>query len=454
MKGYWEQLLREGKQARRAKRPKMAKKRLLGSWRQAKTSGPRAQIEVLKPLGFLYYEKKEYKEALKHFYKLLKLLECHGTDQEREMILACVGVIHSRLRSLDKAEHYHKLALEAGKRSGNPIIQATCKTFLSTYAISQGRIEDALLLTEESIALMKLNPAKYFDEIRQSEELLVILYGQTGRKQERDLLRNRLVKKNIDTLLVAGESEQLEPFQIPEHWGKDRVSDFLEIAQRNTIASMALYDRSFEKIKEKDAQFRVMQSAITKFMVSRFKSKNACVDAEQLPLSSEDKLEVYFFQQTFSSFLGAVRLALSGQIAQAQMVLRGCLENAMYCVRVYFNPKLKAIWLNRNEDRLAVQNNFKVGDIWRDFDSVDDKTLGSRVHRLYDLTIDDGAHPNVNAFLQHSFHIDADGYITFGLNYLNPDGVESCIERIIEVADVCFEVFDWIFDQPARFEKP
>jgi len=104
----------------------------------------------------------------------------------------------------------------------------------------------------------------------------------------------------------------------------------------------------------------------------------------------------FFLIRTHSSFRGAVRLCLSGQVAEAYMVLRGCLESALYGLYMAGDTRRQETWLRRHEDATSlarVKNEYSIRNLKLHLQSIDPRTHDI-TQRLYDQTIDYGGHPN------------------------------------------------------------
>ena len=89
-------------------------------------------------------------------------------------------------------------------------------------------------------------------------------------------------------------------------------------------------------------------------------------------------------------------MVMSGQAAEAYILMRGCLEAAMYALHIEINPDLRMIWLNRDKDpesRNACINRFQQRKVAK---TLQDKSkwLSEIATQLYEHTIDLGAHPN------------------------------------------------------------
>ncbi len=76
-----------------------------------------------------------------------------------------------------------------------------------------------------------------------------------------------------------------------------------------------------------------------------------------------------------------------------------------------------------------------------------DPSLRDRAYGLYNETVDEGAHPNVNAFLKNALVENENGAINLRLNYLNPEQISDCLQRVIDLGRLVMDAFDTIFDE-------
>ena len=97
--------------------------------------------------------------------------------------------------------------------------------------------------------------------------------------------------------------------QIPEGWGKDPLSAFIELANRNTFGAFVHYKDWFTRLQEIDAAF---------------------IKFSQNMLNIPVFYEPFLFVRSHSSYRAAIRLATSGQMPEAFSLLRGCVEYALY----------------------------------------------------------------------------------------------------------------------------
>ena len=166
-------------------------------------------------------------------------------------------------------------------------------------------------------------------------------------------------------------------------------------------------------------------------------------DFEKIELKPEEWLEAFFFLRTHASFSGAARMALSAQIPEMYMLLRGCIENAIYGFYVWKKPELKTIWLKRNDsaaNKEAVKDKFTVSKIMKTLGTAD-SGLRDEIAQMYDETIDQGAHPNVKAFLAHGVQKNEDGALSLAVNILNPGELNSSLENLAKTGDLVLKVF-------------
>ncbi len=167
--------------------------------------------------------------------------------------------------------------------------------------------------------------------------------------------------------------------KIPPGWGQDSLSQFIENAWHNTFAS-------FQNLK---ASYTLLNDVHLVF-------DNIAHNLDRTP----DWFASFFLFRAHSAFLGGVRLALSGQIPESYMVLRGCIENALYGLYLSRSPASQETWLRRHDDeesKQAMKKEFTIANLFKAVQS-EDARLSGIAKDLYDRTIDLGGHPNERAF--------------------------------------------------------
>jgi hypothetical protein len=107
------------------------------------------------------------------------------------------------------------------------------------------------------------------------------------------------------------------------------------------------------------------------------------------------------FLRSQYAYKTAVGMALAGQIVEAFVMLRSCLEYSGYALAIFATPTLEEVFLKRhfNADSMRTQKDkFKISNILKVIARFD-KKLSQFFQILYDRTIDFGAHPNPSGTL-------------------------------------------------------
>jgi hypothetical protein len=186
---------------------------------------------------------------------------------------------------------------------------------------------------------------------------------------------------------------------IPLGWGGDSLSEFIEIAHRNTFATFANLPDQYKQLKDIHDIYKL------------------AIDNSH---KTHDWFANFFILKAHSAYLGGVRLAISGQCAETYMVLRGCLESAIYGLYLSRNKGSQAVWLNRHENEESlkqVKNEFKMVNLFKYLESVD-PGIHAKTKIFYDRTIDYGAHPNERAITSLLRKTEKEDNIRFDLDYL------------------------------------
>ena len=214
----------------------------------------------------------------------------------------------------------------------------------------------------------------------------------------------------------------------PPGWGDDKLSEFLETAHHNTFATFVKTKRIFIHLRDIDRVFRIAIDNLH---------------------NSPDWFIIFFFLRSHAAYLGAVRLAVAGQLPEAYMLLRGSIENALYGLYIYKNPKTKEVWLRRHESdasKKKAKSEFQIGPMLSLSESLDKKT-GLIVRELYERTIDYGGHPNERAILSNLKQTKGSDVIQFDSIYLGGDSpaFRLCLKTCAQTAIACLLVFYNVF---------
>ncbi len=228
--------------------------------------------------------------------------------------------------------------------------------------------------------------------------------------------------------------EPLKPLAPPPNWGTDEVSNFFEVAQRNAYGSFVQLRAPFAKLIAIDTFYRKLIDNLD---------------------HANEWFATFFVLRAHSSFLAASRLAVSGQLPETYMILRGTLENALYGFYIARHPELREIWLRRHDDAeslRAVKQQFQIRMIFEQL-TLANVRIGDVAKTLYDFTIDSGAHPNEQALMQVLNMKRANGNILFEVRYLT-SGEETafgaCFKTTAQVGVCGLDIFGIVFRE--RFQ--
>lgn len=227
--------------------------------------------------------------------------------------------------------------------------------------------------------------------------------------------------------------------EIPETWGKDPVSNFIKSAYQNSVATFTNFRGSpiLNAVYEIDSLFRL---------------------ATHIEYRQDERLLPNFLGRCHCAYLGAIGLSTSGQVVEAYMVVRGCLENALYAL--YINddptadeelPERSVAWLNGGKDEASTKkcrNVFTYGAAKKNLFEKD-KALGQEASTLYTRTIDYGAHPNFYGHVTAS--TVTKGGVTIQFLLPGTPAFTLCVQTSVEVGLCSLKIFSRIF--PDRFHS-
>lgn len=220
--------------------------------------------------------------------------------------------------------------------------------------------------------------------------------------------------------------------ELPKGWGKDHLTSYFESVRKNQFATHVNKPDLARDCRAVDEMFRHSLRAA----------------------DSERARSLPFFNRAHSAFLAASGNVWGGQLAEAQPVLRLCLEFGGYGFYVGENEPRLERWLARGENEKAreqVRNEFSHGKIRRAIVAVDPR-LGSQYETLYQLLVDLGAHPNA---LGLSLGITKElegGVVKYGTAYLHGDDdhLETTLFTSVQVGLVVLHLMQLVF--PLQFK--
>jgi hypothetical protein len=208
----------------------------------------------------------------------------------------------------------------------------------------------------------------------------------------------------------------------------DSLSKVLDDARHNEFAAFVNLPADFRLLSDLDSLFSLMINNLN---------------------HSPEFFAGFFLTRTRSSFIAASRMALCGQIAEAHMVLRGCLESALYGHFVAFDQTRQEIWLRRHDDAdgmKRVKKEFTVRSVMDHLKSVDQRTWDI-TQKLYDLTIDYGAHPNERSLTSQIMIEKDESRYKFSSNPFSLGDLfhHACLKTAARIGVCCLDIFGNVF---------
>jgi hypothetical protein len=189
----------------------------------------------------------------------------------------------------------------------------------------------------------------------------------------------------------------------PPGWASDDLTSFIQMATDNIAATFHNKKRAFNALKDIDSYF---QSIIDNL------------------LNAPDFLASLLLLRTHSAYRAACRMSLSGQVPEAFVLLRSCIEYSLYALHINKNPEAGEKWINRHQDEEALKsakNEFTYGRVIKTLETID-SSIYQTSRGLYERSIDFGAHPNERSITSSLKIIKGKDRIEFQQLYLASDG--------------------------------
>ncbi len=221
--------------------------------------------------------------------------------------------------------------------------------------------------------------------------------------------------------------------KVPPGWGDDSLSKFIQDTTENTYATFHNLKEWYNRLREIHASFNV---------------------ATQNMDRTQDWFASLFLVRAHSAYLAGVRLALSGQVPEAYMVLRGSLECALYGLHTARKPLVRETWLRRDEGNITMQKvkqEFKISTVLQTLKS-EDQELHKIAWDLYERAIGYGGHPNQPAFLSVMKQQSDESKTTFQSAYItgNEDALHLCLKSCAQIGTCVLSIFRMVFRE--RFD--
>lgn len=214
---------------------------------------------------------------------------------------------------------------------------------------------------------------------------------------------------------------------LPPRWGDDSLTEFIKGAFANILATFV-----------RKPAFRVLVAV----------DKNFMKIGENLA-NPRDILAAFLIHRSHAALRGACRMAASGQVAEAHPLLRSCIEYALYALHINSTPGLGELWLNRHENADSMKQCRKAFMHVKITETLEkrDPALYKIIEKLYEQTIDFGAHPNERAVTGSLIIDEQAGAKNFQNIYLHGDAVslDHALKMTAQVGLGSLLMFEHIF---------
>jgi hypothetical protein len=215
---------------------------------------------------------------------------------------------------------------------------------------------------------------------------------------------------------------------VPRGWGDDELTSYLDRLRRGQLGTFANEPSGFRRFIEIDGYFLRL-------------AKN--LDNNEHPASAN------YFYRSHATFRASVAVAAAGQVVETYPLLRACIEHALYAFAMYKDASLVEVWLKRHESPEAlkdVKRKFQRRTLIETFGaahSSDGEILG----KLYEHTIDWGAHPNVLGIAQGVEYSQTEEQHEFITNYLDGGSQAhvAALKDVVRIGVIVMRVFCHIF---------
>ena len=215
----------------------------------------------------------------------------------------------------------------------------------------------------------------------------------------------------------------------PPGWATDSLTSFFDGARQHAFGTFFNLQPEYSRIRDVDSAFAGL------------------IDGWMDP---ENPFVAPLAVRALSAFRAAAQLCLSGQLPEAYMVMRGCLEFALYGNYIDSTPTAWKIWSGRGADEAARKLCVRTFSGKNLFDTLRarDAQLGEIAGALYERAIEFGAHPNEMAVGSTMEMTEGrDGGLTFAYSFMSGDGMplRLCIKSLTQTGLIVLDIFALVF---------
>ena len=222
---------------------------------------------------------------------------------------------------------------------------------------------------------------------------------------------------------------------LPPKWASDSLSDHLDAAFGNILATFVEKRQQYEILESIDHCFSGINEGFSE---------------------AQDSLAPLFFTRSHSAFRTECQLAMSGQSAESFCIGRSCLEFALYALQISKNPDYEEVWLQRHKDEESLQRvrrTFSNTSVLGTLAEID-RDLHATIKTLYERTIDFGGHPNERSVTSNMSMTRVGEVIVVRQLSLHGDSpaLEHALKTAAQIGLGALYVFGAIF--PDKFDNP
>jgi hypothetical protein len=211
----------------------------------------------------------------------------------------------------------------------------------------------------------------------------------------------------------------------------DNLLSFMELVSNNQRANIARYSAEYGPIR------RV----------------NICLSTAGQMNPNPVMCAVLFLRCQYT-YKTAAALALAGQVVEAFVMMRSCLEYAGYALAMFKDNSLELVFVNRHISRAdmdAQKGAFRIGEVRKVIESFD-TTLAKHFQTFYQRAIDFGGHPNPHATFStmQMPEPNPDNSFTAFAMVTDPTNLKHGMKSVAQVGLTALFIFQHIFK--AKFE--
>jgi len=169
---------------------------------------------------------------------------------------------------------------------------------------------------------------------------------------------------------------------------------------------------------------------------------------------TEEPVSGMLLFRSHTAYLAAASLALSGQLSDAYVEMRAALESALYGLYMAGNSQRQELWAKRQDSdasRRAMKKEFHNHKMTPHLEQVDSH-LRKMYDKLYQRTIDLGAHPNPWASLSQISITTSPTRHEFEANYFvfHDEAHPLCLRSLIQTGLCALSIFEHVYN--ARYK--